>query len=77
MTKMLRSMAYFEPGSCGSPACLPVDVAVKEFNRESICTMRYGAIIFPPAKLTLFFQEKRKVTEKVLIGGVDFYQLEE
>ena len=74
---MLRSMAYFEPGSNGSPACLPVERAVQEFNHESFCTMKYGAIIFPPAKLTLFFQEGRKVTEKMLVGGIDIYQLEE
>jgi hypothetical protein len=71
---MMRSFAYFEPGSCGSPACLPVEQAVREFNHESFCTMKYGAIIFPPAKLTLFFREGRKVTEKVLVGGIDIYQ---
>lgn len=71
--KMMKSMTYFEPGSNGSPACLPVNQAVQEFNHESILTMRYGAIMFPPAKLTLYFMENRKLTEKVLIGGIDIF----
>ncbi|HPM10337.1 MAG TPA: hypothetical protein PK941_07830 [Paludibacter sp.] len=70
---MMKSFAYFEPGSCGSPACLPLEQAVREFNNESLCTMKYGAIIFPPAKLTLYFTENRKLTEEVLIGGIHIF----
>lgn len=75
--KMMKSMAYFEPGSNGSPACLPVQQAVQEFNHESILTMRYGAIIFPPAKLTLYYMEGRKLSEKLLIGGIHIFNEEE
>jgi hypothetical protein len=69
--KTLKTMAYFEPGSNGSPACLPVWMAIKEFNSESRATIKYGPELFPPAKLTLHYREGRKETKEVLIGGID------